>query len=623
MSGDLQNYLFHQGTNYNSYDYLGAHLTVKNGESGVLFRVWAPNAKSVSVIGDFNNWSESASKMTKINNSGVWELFIVGVKEYDSYKYAITTSKNKVLYKADPYAFHSETPPKTASKIYDLNGYNWGDGEYFQNLKSKNLLKEPINIYEVNLASWKRHDDGSYYSYKELKESLVNYVKEMNYTHVEFMPLSEYPFDGSWGYQVTGYYAITSRFGTPKDFMELVDAFHKENIGVILDWVPAHFPKDAHGLMEFDGKPLYENQGKDRQENKGWGTRLFDYGREEVQSFLVSNAIFLFEKFHLDGLRVDAVASMLYLDYDKNAGEWVPNVYGNNKNLEAIAFFHKLNKEVFSRFPYALMMAEESTADVKITGPIESGGLGFNFKWNMGWMNDILSYVEVDPYFRRYHHEKLTFSMMYAFSENFVLPISHDEVVHGKKSLLNKMPGEYEDKFAGNRAFLGYMLAHPGKKLTFMGEEFGQFKEWNYSEGLEFFMLDYSLHNALRNFYKDANAFYKNSKALYSIDDSWEGFTWLNADDSYNNVLSFTRKGVDGSELVVIISFNGTDVLNYKVHANRGKYKIVFNSDEVKYGGKGKIKKKVYQSTKGRNDKKLGFYIDIPKLTCIYLEKQK
>ncbi|MBO5889193.1 MAG: 1,4-alpha-glucan branching protein GlgB [Clostridia bacterium] len=623
MSNELQNYLFHQGTNYNSYDYLGAHITEKNGESGVLFRVWAPNAKSVSVIGDFNNWNETLQKMQKINNSGVWELFVLGANEYDSYKYAITTSTSKVLYKADPYAFHAETPPKTASKVYNLNGYNWSDNNYFENLKDKNPLKQPINIYEVNLASWKRHEDGSYYSYKELKESLVNYVKEMNYTHVEFMPLSEYPFDGSWGYQVTGYFAITSRFGTPKEFMELVDAFHKENIGVILDWVPAHFPKDAHGLMEFDGKPLYENQGKDRQENKGWGTRLFDYGREEIQSFLVSSAIFLFDKFHIDGLRVDAVASMLYLDYDKNDGEWVPNIYGNNKNLEAIAFFHKLNKEVFSRFPYALMMAEESTADVKITGTVDSGGLGFNFKWNMGWMNDVLSYVEVDPYFRKHHHNKLTFSMMYAFNENFILPISHDEVVHGKKSLLNKMPGEYEDKFASNRAFLGYMLAHPGKKLTFMGEEFGQFKEWNYSEGLEFFMLQYPLHKALQKYYKDANAFYKNSSPLYSIDDSWEGFTWLNADDKDNNILSFVRKGEDGSELVVIISFNGIDVLNYKVHANRGKYKIVFNSDDSKYGGNNKIKKKVYQSTQGRNDKKQGFYINIPKLSCIYLSKIK
>ncbi len=623
LKGDLQSYLFHQGTNFNTYEYLGAHVKIVDGIQGVLFRVWAPNAKSVSVVGDFNGWNVSSNVMNVADGAGVWELFIPDVKELDSYKYAMLTDNGTYVFRADPYAFYAEKPPYTASKVYDLEGYKWGDSEYFESLKGGNPLKKPINIYEVNLASWKRHSEKEYYSYKELKESLVKYVKDMNYTHVEFMPVSEYPFDGSWGYQVTGYYAITSRFGTPKEFMELVDEFHKEGIGVIVDWVPAHFPKDEHGLMEFDGKPLYENQGKDRQENKNWGTRLFDYGRTEVQSFLVSNAIFLFEKFHVDGIRVDAVAAMLYLDYDKGPGEWFPNVYGDNKNLDAIAFFHKLNKEVFKRFPYALMMAEESTADVKITGPIENGALGFNFKWNMGWMNDILSYVKVDPYFRRYDHNKLTFSMMYAFSENFVLPISHDEVVHGKKSLLDKMPGTYEEKFANNRAFLGYMLAHPGKKLTFMGEEIGQFKEWNYKEGIEFFMLEYPLHDALHLYYKEANYFYKNCKAFYSIDDSWEGFEWLNANDNDRNIISFSRKGDDGSEIIVIVSFSGVDNENYKVFAKRGKYKVVFNSDLPKYGGSGKITKRVYTSTKGRSDKKEGFYIDMPKLSCVYLEKIK
>ena len=621
MLEDFQGYLFHQGTNFNSYEYLGAHLKKVKGKKGVLFRVWAPNAKSVSVVGDFNNWDVNASKMHLIDNNGVWEIFIKNLTVFTNYKYAIKTSKNKYLYKADPYAFYSEPSPSNASIVYNLKGYRWKDKEYFENLQNKDLLNIPINIYEVNLASWKRHEDGSYYTYREYKKELVKYVKDMNYTHVEFMPLSEYPFDGSWGYQVTGYYSITSRFGTPKEFMELVDAFHKENIGVILDWVPAHFPKDEHGLMEFDGKPLYENQGKDRQENWRWGTRLFDYGREEVQSFLVSNAIFLLDKFHLDGLRVDAVASMLYLDYDKEDGEWVPNVYGNNKNLEAIAFFHKLNTEVYKRFPKALMIAEESTADVKITGTIESGALGFNYKWNMGWMNDILAYMETDPLFRKHHHNKLTFSMMYAFSENFVLPISHDEVVHGKKSLLDKMPGCYEDKFANNRAFLGYMLAHPGKKLTFMGEEFGQFKEWAYQEGLEFFMLDYPMHSALKRFYKDANAFYKNCNAFYSIDDSWSGFNWINADDSDNNIISFIRKGDNGQEIVVIVSFNGIDVNDYKINVSKGKYKVVLNSDSVKYGGGGKLKKRIFNSKKRKNENEESFKINIPKLSAIYLEK--
>ena len=621
MKNDLANYLFHQGTNYNAYEYLGAHFDVVNNVKGVIFRVWAPNAKSVSVVGDFNNWCVDCNEMARLNSSGVYECFVANLKEFSNYKYAIRTYDNKIVYRFDPYAYYSEVKPKTSSKIYNLEGYKWQDDLYFENLKKSDTLKRPINIYEVNLASFKRHSDGSYYTYKELKKTLVNYVKKMNYTHVEFMPLSEYPFDGSWGYQVTGYYAITSRFGTPKDFMSLVDAFHKEGIGVILDWVPAHFPKDEHGLMEFDGKPLYEYQGKDRQENKGWGTRLFDVGREEVQSFLISNAIFMFEKFHIDGLRVDAVAAMLYLDYDKLPNEWTPNVYGNNKNLESIAFFKKLNKEVFSRYPYALMMAEESSADVKITGKIEDGALGFNYKWNMGWMHDTLSYMETDPYFRHACHNKLTFSLMYAFSENFILPISHDEVVHGKKSLLDKMPGSYDDKFANNRVFLSYMMAHPGKKLTFMGEEFGQFKEWNDSEGIEFFLTKYDKHRRLLNCYRDINLYYKNHPQFYTIDDSFDGFTWLDCDSNHLNVISFKRKGIDNSEVIVVISFNGINVENYKVKVKKGKYKITFNSDDIKYGGSGTLKKKVYTSTKSRKDGVEGFNINLPKLTAVYIEK--
>ncbi len=619
MKNDLPGYLFHQGTNFNAYDFLGAHLCVQGKKNGVIFRVWAPNAKSVSVVGDFNGWDKTSSVMQKVT-SGVYELFIEGVKEFDNYKYAITSNSNEVVLKADPYAFHSETPPNTASKVYDLEGFEWSDGEYLDSIKSKNHLKSPMNVYEVNLASWKRRDKGEYLTYEDLERELVPYVKKMGYTHVEFMPVSEYPFDGSWGYQVVGYYSITSRFGTPKQFMSLINAFHKEGIGVIVDWVPAHFPKDEHGLIEFDGTPLYEYQGKDRQENEVWGTRYFDVGRTEVQSFLVSNAVFFFEKFHVDGLRVDAVAAMLYLDYDKRPGEWVPNQYGENKNLEAIAFFHKLNKEIFGRYPYALMIAEESTANVKVTGPVHEGGLGFNFKWNMGWMNDTLSYMSTDPLFRSYHHNKLTFSLTYAFSENYILPISHDEVVHGKKSVLDRMPGFYEDKFAGNRAFMGYMMAHPGKKLTFMGEEFGQFKEWDYKEGLEYFLLNYPLHYKLWLFYKELNEFYKKTPALYVVDDKWDGFRWIDADLRDRNLYSFIRNDGLGNELIAVINMSGSDNNDYFIKLPEGKYKVTFNSDMIRYGGSGKIKKQVYLAKKSRY-RETGITLNIPKLSFVYLEK--
>lgn len=621
MKNELADYLFHQGTNFNTYEYLGAHFTVVNGVSGVMFRTWAPNAVEVSVVGDFNGWQNGKTPMQKLEG-GVYEVFVENLKEYDLYKFAIKGKNGKTVLKSDPYAFFSENSPSTASKIYELNGYEWQDKEYFENNKNRNIIKSPVNVYEMNLTSFKRKENGDYYSYEELTNELVPYLKEMNYNFVEFMPLSEFPFDGSWGYQVTGYFSITSRFGTPKQFMKLVDALHKENIGVILDWVPAHFPKDSHGLYEYDGEPLYEYQGKDRQENANWGTRYFDVGREEVQSFLISNAVFLFEKFHIDGLRVDAVASMLYLDYDKKPGEWVPNIYGDNKNLEAIAFFKKLNNEVFKRYPYALMIAEESTANVKITGRTDEGALGFNFKWNMGWMNDVLSYFSVDPYFRHYDHNKMTFSLTYAYTENFILPISHDEVVHGKKSLLDKMPGSYEDKFANNRAFLGYMFAHPGKKLTFMGEEFGQFKEWNYEEGLEFFLKCYPMHNALSTLYKDVNAYYLKTDALWSIDDGWDGFKWIEVNDKDNNFFAFKRIGESGKEVVVLVNLSGNDLKYYFINTDKGEYEVVLSSDKKIYGGKEKFKKRKYKAVKNRNTKKTGFYINIAKLSFIYLEKQ-
>lgn len=607
-------YLFHQGTNYRSYNYLGSHFAKKGKDRGVIFRVWAPNAESVSVVGDFNGWDKTANVMKK--DGGIFELFVKGLKQYDNYKYCVKSQNSEVL-KADPYAFHAETTPETASKIYDLDGYKWRDGEYMENLGGQAHHK-PMNIYEVNLLSFMRKENGDYYSYRELEKVLVPYVKKHGYNYVEMMPVTEYPFDGSWGYQVTGYFAVTSRLGTPKDFMSLVDAFHRENIGVILDWVPAHFPKDEFGLYEFDGAPLYENHGWDRIEHKSWGTRRFDYGRTEVQSFLISSAFIFFDKYHIDGIRVDAVASMLYLDYDKKPGEWLPNQYGDNKNIEAIEFIKKLNKSVHEAYPYAIMIAEESTAYPYVTKPVDEGGLGFDYKWNMGWMNDVLSYVAVDPLFRKYDHNKLNFSMMYAFSEHYILPISHDEVVHGKKSLLDKQFGSYEDKFAGVRAFMGYMIAHPGKKLMFMGSEFGQFKEWNYKEGLEFFLKDYEKHNKLDRFFTELNKFYLANEALYGDDDGWDGFEWIAADDADKNSLAFIRKR-GKSEIIAAINFSGADI-KYRIGVEKGGYKVVFDSDKQIYGGDGKSRKRIYNAEAiSSNGKDYSIEIDMPKLSFRYL----
>lgn len=612
-------YLFHQGTNYNAYEFMGAHFTHRKNAVGVIFRVWAKNADSVAVVGDFNGWDKTKNPMTRISEGGVYELFIEGLKEYDNYKYAVIHAGKTVL-KADPYAFHAETPPKTASKLYDLTGYEWKDEKYIENRSLP--YDKPMNIYEVNFASWKRHSDGGYYTYREYARELIPYVKQEGYTHVELMPVSEYPFDGSWGYQVTGYYAVSSRFGTPKDFMYFVDSCHENGIGVILDWVPAHFPKDEHGLFEFDGTPSYEYQGIDRQEHKAWGTRVFDWGRNEVQSFLISNAKFYFDVYHADGLRVDAVASMLYLDYDRKAGEWIPNENGGNYNLQAIAFLKKLNEVIFGAYPYALMIAEESTAFPLITKPTDVGGLGFNYKWNMGWMNDVLSYMQCDPYFRSANHNKITFSMFYAFSENFILPVSHDEVVHGKKSLLDKMWGDVPQKFANLRAFTAYMYAHPGKKLTFMGNEFGQFKEWNYKEGLEFFMTKFELHKKLSDYNVKVNEIYKSTPALYEIEDSWDGFEWISADEKDNNVISFIRRDKKGSELVVIINFSGNEYKKYRLGVNSGVYKAVLCSDDKKFGGEGRMTKKTLKTAKkSAHGRRNSICFDLPPFTAVYFEK--
>jgi 1,4-alpha-glucan branching enzyme len=604
---------------------LGAHFTKKGKNTECVFRVWAPRAVAVSLVGEFNGWDENATPMERMVDGETFEVYVSGVKVFDAYKFCITTTDGRKLFKADPYAFHSETPginSSNSSKVYDLSGYKWNDKEFLDKQKLKNVYESPVNIYEVNLMSWKKHDDGSYYTYRELAKELVDYVKKMNYTHVEFMPVMEHPFDGSWGYQVTGYYSITSRLGTPHDFMYLVDCFHRAGIAVILDWVPAHFPKDAFGLYEFDGAPLYEPEQLDRRENEGWGTRKFDYYRAEVLSFLISNAIFYFEQFHVDGLRVDAVASMLYLDYDKKPGEWTPNIYGDNKNLEAVAFMRRLNEVVFSYYPHALMIAEESTAWPMITKPTASGGLGFNFKWNMGWMNDVLSYVATDPLFRRHQHNKLTFSMMYAFSENYVLPISHDEVVHGKASLIGKMPGSYEEKFAGVRVFLGYMMSHPGKKLNFMSSEFGQFKEWAYKEGVEFFLKNYPLHAKLSEFVKELNGVYRALPAFYEIENSWDGFEWLEANDCDANFIAYQRTDKRGNKILALINFSGRDHIGYRLGVEKGKYQLILNSDSTRFGGSGMLKKRVYTAErKYSHSKEYSIAFDIPKLTCLYFIK--
>ncbi len=621
---DVPLYLFHEGSNSNAYEYFGSHRKNKNT---VVFRVWAPDAKNVSVTGDFNDWSETENPMKLLKNSGgVWEAEIKNIKPYDMYKYCITAADGRTLMKCDPYGFHMETRPGTATKYYEIDDcYEWHDEKWVEGRNDKNIYESPVNIYEIHAGSWKQYDDGNFYSYRALADSLVPYVKKMGYTHIEFMPLTEYPFDGSWGYQVTGYFAATSRYGEPKDLMYLVDKCHENGIGVILDWVPAHFPKDANGLYEFDGGPLYEYSDPRKGEHYGWGTRVFDFGKNEVRSFLMSSASFWLKKYHLDGIRIDAVASMLYLDYDRKDGEWVPNKNGGNENLEAVEFLQKLNENIFRDFPYAMMIAEESTSWPMVTKPVFSGGLGFNFKWNMGWMNDILRYFSLDGFFRKYNHDCITFSMFYAFSENFVLPISHDEVVHGKKSLIDKMPGSYDEKFAGVRAFLGYMMAHPGKKLMFMGQEFGQFIEWNYEKGLDWLLLDYPKHRALQNYFKKINEFYKANPAFWQIDYSWEGFSWISSDDKDNSVIAFRRIDEKGKEIIVVCNFTNVERCDYRIGIpKKGAYKIVFNSDDVDFGGEGKGNKgKLKTESINMHGFEQSISLDLPPMSAIYIKKTR
>ena len=595
----FQTYLFNSGDNFKSYEMLGSHKVKIDGVNGWRFAVWAPKAVSVRVVGDFNDWNGYDKMLERIETSGVWYGFFTDIEEGMLYKYAIEAEDGETYYKADPYAVKSELRPGTASVTKDIsNNYKWGDKAWISARGKNSTLTEPMNIYEIHIGSWKIHDDGSFYTYRELADELVPYVKKMGYTHIELMPITEYPFDGSWGYQVTGFFSATTRYGESEDLKYLIDKCHKNHIGIIMDWVPAHFPRDAHGLRMFDGTPVYEYADPRLGEHKDWGTMVFDYSKSEVISFLISSAYFWAEQYHIDGIRVDAVSSMLYRDYSRNDGEWVPNEYGGNGNLEAVDFLKKLNKIMGTEFPNFMMVAEESTAWPLVTAPPENDGLGFNYKWNMGWMNDTLRYMGMDPYFRKDNHSLLTFMMMYAYSENYILPLSHDEVVHGKGSMLNKMFGEYDEKFAAYRTLLGYYMTMPGKKMLFMGGEFGQMLEWRYDDQLEWNVLEIDKHKRLHQYVKDLNHFYMENKALWELDTSWDGFRWVNEADSENSVLSYIRRGRHAADNVVVVAnFTPVERPIYKIGVPlAGEYEVVFHSSAVKYGGNKRITKKVYKT---------------------------
>ena len=614
---NMAEYLFHEGTNYHSHKFLGSFL---EGDS-CTFRVWAPNAKRVFVTGEFCSWYPHTYEMKKINDRGIYEIQVPGVSEFDAYKYIIVTHSGVELWKADPYAKHAETRPLTASKVYTLPEYKWKDKKWMDNRTVP--YHQPMNIYEVHLGSWKHNEEGKELSYRELAHRLVEYVKEMNYTHVELLPVTEYPYDKSWGYQATGYFSPTSRYGTPEDFMYFVDTCHQNNIGVILDWVPGHFTKDAHGLYEFDGTCCYEYSDTRKMEHEGWGTRVFDYGRNEVKSFLTSSAVSWIEDYHIDGIRVDAVSSMLFLNYCRDEDKCARNIYGGFENLEAIDFIKNLNLYVKENYPGVIMIAEESTSYPKVTAAVEHGGLGFDFKWNMGWMNDSLDYLETDPFFRKGVHNKFTFSMHYAFSENFILPISHDEVVHGKKSLLNKSPVPYEDKFANFKAFLGYMYAHPGKKLTFMGIDIAQFIEWDEERELDWLLMLYPKHIFTHRYVKELNKYYKSTPALWENDSDWDGFRWHVVDDNNNNVFAFSRRDRSGKEVLVVSNFSNQILKNYEIGVDTwGSYKIVLNTDAKKYDGLAITNRNLKTNNKEKNEFKYTLGVNIPPYATMYIEKK-
>ncbi len=613
--------LFCDGDSVRAGEFFGAHLVNRDGKDGVIFRVWAPNAQSVSVVGNFNNWNKTSNYMYKIGN-GSWEAFIEGIKTYDVYKYCIETPWFEKFLKSDPFAFHTETRPDNASLVYDIDDYVWCDESWFDYRSKCSGVKSPMNIYEIHAGSWRKYPDGNFFNYRKLAEELVPYLKEMHYTHVQLMPITEYPFDGSWGFQTTGYFAPTSRYGTPADFMYLVDKLHQENIGVILDWVPSNFPKDPYGLVKFDGTCLYESDDPCKGERPSWGTCLFDFSKNEVISFLVSSAMFWIEKFHIDGLRVGALSSMLYLDYGKEDGEWTANQYGGKENLEAINFIKHLSTAVHMFHPDVLMFAEENTSWPKLSHPVEEGGLGFDYKWNMGWMNDMLHYMSLNPLWRPFNHDNLTYSFFYAFSEHFLLPISHDEVSHGKGSLINKMPGEYDDKFSAVRAFITYMYAHPGKKLVFMGTEIGQFDEWDADSGIQWDLLSFEKHSALKRFFCDLNKFYLENKPLYELDVIWKGFDWIHHDDYTNSVIAFKRTDGDGNEIIAVCNFQPVKHDKYYIGVPKyGLYSEVFNSDAEEYGGTGVLNgSEIMPEMMKIHGFNQGLPLALPPLSVIYLK---
>lgn len=620
---DMDCYLFGQGTHYKIYEKLGAHIKEVNGVSGVLFAVWAPSAKRVSVIGNFNNWDGRVHQMRSIGSSGIFEIFIPGLLENTHYKFEIKTQDNTLLEKSDPYANFNELRPSHSSLVTNLDNYKWKDKKWINDRSKNDAINKPINVYEVHLGSWKKSDEEGreFLSFLELRQTLIPYVKEMGYTHIELMPIMEHPFDGSWGYQVTGYYAVTSRFGSPTEFMEFIDCAHQNGIGVILDWVPAHFPKDAHGLAVFDGTNLYEHSDKRQGEHPEWGTLIFNYGRNEVKNFLIANSLFWLEKFHVDGIRVDAVASMLYLDYGKNDGQWVPNMYGGRENLEAVEFLKHMNSIISKEYPDAIICAEESTSWPQVSRPVSENGLGFNLKWNMGWMNDYLVYIQKDPVHRKYHHGQLTFGMVYAYTENFILVLSHDEVVHGKKSLIDKMPGDIWQKCANLRLTFGFMYGHPGKVLNFMGQEFGQFSEWSEKRSLDWFLLEYDHHKKIQNYVKDLNHLYKEEKAFWHDDFTPKGFQWIVCDDYNNSILSFKRMSDDEKDtLIFICNFTPSTYEEYEIVLDKeGSYKEISNSDSEKYGGSDFVNSDILTTVKNGDNYVLN--IKVSPLATIILKR--